>query len=46
MFEVEHMLAATMTTLAAGNPMAGMPDLDVQRMDARSIRVPARAGTE
>jgi hypothetical protein len=34
MLEIEHMLAATMTAFVAGNQATGMPDLDVQRLNA------------
>ena len=37
------MLAAAMAALVAGNPTAGMPDLDMQRMDAR-FHAGARTG--
>ena len=46
MLEIQHMLAAPMTSLVAGNPPASMPDLHVQRMDARLYPGARRAGTE
>ena len=46
MLQIKHMLAAAVTAFMAGNQATSMPDLDVQRMDTRSTRVPARTGTE
>ena len=43
MLEIEHMLAAAVTALVTGDQATGLPDLDVQRMDAR-FHPAARAG--
>jgi hypothetical protein len=43
MLEIEHMLTATMTALVAGYSTTGMPDLDMQRMDA-CLHPAARVG--
>jgi hypothetical protein len=43
MLKIEHMLAAAVTALVTGDQATGLPDLDVQRMDAR-FHPAARAG--
>ena len=35
MLEIEHMLAAAVTAFVAGDQMAGVPDLDMQRIHPR-----------
>ena len=46
MLQIKHMLAAAVTTLVAGNPPTGVPDLHMQRMDARFHPCARRTGTE
>jgi hypothetical protein len=35
MLKIKHMLAAAVTALVAGDQPTGMPDLDMQRINAR-----------